>query len=147
MNRIGQARVPEGSFGREQLRDLPAVRVIPYDYVADFNLTGGVGNLLQDVINIRAEGVFVAVSIGYGLNEERGEKLDFRPGFFPADPTLDNLTLGHIPPDVLIEGFRINPKFQAVAVTNGRLNDSLPLRLASDIFERLKQTENFSFLL
>ena len=40
MNRIGQAMAPEGSFGREQLRDLPAVRVIPYDYVADFNLTG-----------------------------------------------------------------------------------------------------------
>ena len=80
MNRIGQARAPESSFGREQLRDLPAVRVIPYDYVADFNLTGDPGNLLQDVINIRAEGVFVAVSIGYGLNEERGEQLTLLTG-------------------------------------------------------------------
>ena len=93
MNRIGQSMAPTGSFGREQLRDLPAVRVIPYDYVADFNLTGGPGNLLQDVINISVEGVFVAVSIGYGLNEERGEKLDFSSTpFFPAD--LGALTLG-----------------------------------------------------
>jgi hypothetical protein len=148
MNRIGQARVPEGSFGREQLRDLPAVRVIPYDYVADFNLTGGVGNLLQDVINIRAEGVFVAVSIGYGLNEERGEKLTLITdnGRSPLNK-LGDITLDHIPADVLIEGFRINPEFEAVAIRNGQLNDSLPFTVAQDIFQRLKQTENFSFLL
>jgi hypothetical protein len=148
MNRIGQARVPEGSFGREQLRDLPAVRVIPYDYVADFNLTGGVGNLLQDVINIRAEGVFVAVSIGYGLNEERGEKLTLITGNGRSSPdTLGKIALDHIPADVLIEGFRINPEFEAVAIRNGQLNDSLPIQVAKDIFQRLKQTENFSFLL
>ena len=41
MNRIGQTTTPQRPLGREQLRDLPAVRVIPYDYVADFNLTGG----------------------------------------------------------------------------------------------------------
>jgi hypothetical protein len=146
MNRIGQAMASERPFGREQLRDLPAVRVIPYDYVADFNLAGGVGNLLQDVINIRAEGVFVAVSIGYGLNEERGEKLNLLPrNGTPA--TLGDITLDHIPADVLIEGFRINPEFDAVAVKNGQLNNDLPFAVAQDIFQRLKQTENFSFLL
>jgi hypothetical protein len=148
MNRIGQARAPERAFGREQLRDLPAVRVIPYDYVADFNLTGDVGNLLQDVINIRAEGVFVAVSIGYGLNEERGEKLTLITGNGRSSPaTLSDIALDHIPADVLIEGFRINPEFDAVAIKNGQLNDSLPFAVAQDIFQRLKQTENFSFLL
>ena len=60
-------------FGREQIRDLPAVRVIPYEYVADFTLQADVGNLVQDVINVSVEGVFVAVSIGYGLDEERAE--------------------------------------------------------------------------
>lgn len=146
MNRIGQAMAPEGSFGREQLRDLPAVRIIPYDYVADFNLRGNPGDLLQDVINIRAEGVFVAVSIGYGLNEERGEKLNL----LPRDATPANLgeiTLDHIPADVLIEGFRINPEFDAVAIKNGQLNNDLPFAVAQNIFQRLKQTENFSFLL
>ena len=34
-----------------------------------------VGNLVQDVINISVEGVFVAVSIGYGLVEERATSL------------------------------------------------------------------------
>jgi hypothetical protein len=148
MNRIGQTMALEGSFGREQLRDLPAVRVIPYDYVADFNLTGAPGNLLQDVINIRAEGVFVAVSIGYGLNEERGENLTLITGNGRSSPaTLGEITLDHIPADVLIEGFRINPEFDAVAVKNGKFNDSLPFEVAKNIFQRLKQTENFSFLL
>jgi hypothetical protein len=146
MNRIGQAMASERPFGREQLRDLPAVRVIPYDYVADFNLAGGVGNLLQDVINIRAEGVFVAVSIGYGLNEERGEKLNLLTRNGTPD-TLGNITLDHIPADVLIEGFRINPEFDTVAIKNGQLNNDLPFAVAQDIFQRLKQTENFSFLL
>ena len=91
MHHIGQATAPELPLGREQLHDLPAVRVIPYDYVADFTLNGGVnnvGNLIQDVINIGVEGVFVAVSLGYGLNEAREilARLQVRPernGSFP----------------------------------------------------------------
>jgi hypothetical protein len=157
MNRIGQATAPESSLGREQLRDLPAVRVIPYDYVADFNLVGNPGNLLQDVINIGVEGVFVAVSIGYGLNEERGEDLTLitRDGS-PIPEKLSNVTLDNIPPDILIEGFRINPEFSAAAVRvqNGqlRLNENLPLDVdlelnQTKILQRLKQAENFSFLL
>jgi hypothetical protein len=151
MNHIGQATASERPLGRQQLRDLPAVRVIPYDYVADFTLSGGVnnvGNLIQDVINIGVEGVFVAVSLGYGLNEERGEKLDLiTDKGRPSPVTLGDITLDNIPADVLIEGFRINPRFEAVAVKNGQLNDALPFPVAQDIFERLKQTENFSFLL
>src|SRR4029453_17177590 len=143
MNRIGQTTTTQSPLGQEQLRDLPAVRIIPYDYVADFNLRGEPGNLVQDVINISVEGVFVAVSIGYGLNEERGEKLTLLTGNGRSSPdTLGDITLDHIPADVLIEGFRINPEFDAVAVTNGQLNNSLPFTVAKDIFQRLKQTEN-----
>ena len=90
MNHIGQAPQSITPFGREQMRDIPAVRVIPYEYVADFVLRGGtvdsvgnlvdnVGNLVQDVINISVEGVFVAVSIGYGLLEERAARLQLIP--------------------------------------------------------------------
>ena len=50
--------------------------VIPYDYAATFELTGEPGNLVQDVINISQEGVFVAVAIGYGFEEERGRPID-----------------------------------------------------------------------
>lgn len=150
MNRITQMRASDRPLGREQLRDLPAVRVIPYDYVADFNLTGGPGNLLQDVINISVEGIFVAVSIGYGLNEERGEPLTLLTGEgrTPPNPqTLGEITLDQIPADVLIEGFRVNPEFDAIAVKDGQLNRALPFAVAKDIFQQLKQTENFGFLL
>ena len=41
MNHIGQAPQSITPFGREQMRDIPAVRVIPYEYVADFTLQGG----------------------------------------------------------------------------------------------------------
>lgn len=97
MNHIGQAPQPITPFGREQMRDIPAVRVIPYEYVADFPLQGGtvdnvgnlvdnVGNLVQDVINVSVEGVFVAVSIGYGLVEERAEALQL---ITPPGTTLE----------------------------------------------------------
>ena len=150
MNRAGQSYQHETPFGREQPRDLPAVRVIPYDYVAKFELKGDPGNLIQDVINVSVEGVFVAVSIGYGFEEDRAEKLNLVNVPDPPNstsPTLGNLTLDNIPPDVLVEGFRINPAFEAVAITNGQLNDALPLILAKDIFQRLRPAENIAFLL
>jgi hypothetical protein len=159
MNRNGQTMTPQTPFGQEQLRDLPAVRVIPYDYVAEFKLRGEVGNLIQDVINISVEGVFVAASIGYGLNEERGEPLTLLTGEgrTPPNPqTWGDITLDNIPPDILIEGFRINPEFSAAAVTaqNGqlKLKENLPLDVdpvskQTQVLQRLKQTENFGFML
>ena len=159
MNHIGQVIAPERSLGREQLRDLPAVRVIPYDYVANFTLRGEPGNLIQDVINIRVEGVFVAVSIGYGFDEDRAEPLTLhlRQGRTPPAPSnFSDLTLDDIPPDILIEGFRINPDFGAAAVPmqNGqlKLNETFPLDVdlqtkQTKVLQRLKQTENFGFLL
>src|SRR5919109_3620032 len=66
-----------------------AASIIPYDYAATFILTGRPGNVVQDVINISPEGGFVAVAIGYGLEEERGrpvqvQGLDVPPGTPPV---------------------------------------------------------------
>ena len=149
MSQFGQITPPESVSGRERLRDLPATRVIPYEYVARFSLTGNVGNLIQDVINISVEGAFVAVSVSYGLDEARAEQFALRTGAgrVPSgQPALGEITLDNIPPDVLIEGFRIDPSFAAIAVQNERLNGALPFNVAQGIFQRLKQTEDFSFL-
>ncbi len=158
MNRMAQPNPPRGanSFGREQSHSAPAARVIPYEYVADFTLRGEVGNLVQDVINISAEGVFVATAVGYGLAEERAEKVDLVPS--PATnttatpitlATLGDVKLANLPPDVLIEGFRLNPNLRALISENGGLNASLPLNqeLRQKLFQRLKPVDNFSFLL
>ena len=40
MNRLGLAPQSITPLGREQRRDIPAVRVIPYEYVADVALQG-----------------------------------------------------------------------------------------------------------
>jgi hypothetical protein len=45
----------------------PTSKVIPYDYVARFILTGVRGNRVQDVIVISVDGAFVAVTIGYSF--------------------------------------------------------------------------------
>jgi hypothetical protein len=150
MNHIGQVPQSITPFGREQMRDIPAVRVIPYEYVAEFTLRGGVdnvGNLVQDVINISVEGIFVAVSIGYGLVEDRATSLQLitPPGTTPPT-TLGAVRLANLPLDVLIEGFRLNPNMSAIAIQqNGQLNMDLPV--TPETFQRLKSANNFSFLL
>ena len=129
MNRIGLAPQSSTPFGREQIRDLPAVRVIPYEYVADFTTGGNPGNLVQDVINVSVEGVFVAVSIGYGLvRSALRRSLDHwpRPARPSASSTLGDVTLANIPPDILIEGFRINPSLSAArCAPNGQFERAI----------------------
>jgi hypothetical protein len=143
MNRMAQP-IPSmnaNSFGREQPRDVSGGRVIPYEYVADFTLRGEVGNLVQDVINVSVEGVFVAVSIGYGLVEERTAPLNLRTS--PA--TLGEIKLANLPPDALVDGFRLNPDLRPLIAPDGRLNDTLPVR--PEMFQRLNPVDNFNFLL
>lgn len=147
MNRMAQS-IPQSnitSFGREQMRGLPAGRLIPYEYVADFTLNGNVGNVVQDVINVSVEGVFVAVAIGYGLVEERVEPIDLPPG----PEKLKDVTLEDLPPDVLIDGFRLNPNLRSLLLLDGGLNGELPIppELRRQLIQRFKPVDNFSFLL
>ena len=81
--------------------------IIPYDYAAKFELKGVPGNIVQDVVNISVEGVFVAVAIGYGFEEERGQFIEI-----PIAPleTPGDITLGRIPIEALITGFRLEPR-------------------------------------
>ncbi|MCI0695254.1 hypothetical protein L0337_25010 [candidate division KSB1 bacterium] len=155
MNPIGEATTRRSAFGQQPRHDLPTAHVIPYDYVADFRLRGEAGNLVQDVINISVDGVFVATALGYGFDEDRAELLTLIPSLDPEtnDPkpeipqTLGEITLENIPPDVLIEGFRINPDFAGVAIQKGVINENLRLDAAPGILQRLNASENFSFML
>lgn len=142
----GQNNGRQTAFGTEQPRDLPWVKVIPYDHVVKFDLRGAPGNLLQDVISVSAEGVFVANSIGYGFQEDRAEKLNLVIAS-PPPSNLGEIALADIPPDVLIEGFRIAPEFESVAINNGALNENLPIDVAQDLFQRIRPPERINFLL
>ena len=85
--------------------------VLAYDYAARFPLQGIPGNIVEDVINISNEGIFVAVAIGYGFEEERarGLQLSVANTFKPAE-----VELSEIPTDALITGFRTNPRAAAL---------------------------------
>ena len=48
--------------------------IIPFDYAARFELTGEPGRVVEDVISVSPEGVFVAVAIGYGFDEDRARR-------------------------------------------------------------------------
>src|SRR6267143_1980332 len=84
--------------------------VIPFDHAASFEIKGIPGNIVQDVINISTDGAFVAVSIGYGFEEDRGRSAELVP--LPKKPfSLGDIRLDKIPTAALIEGFRLNPSF------------------------------------
>jgi hypothetical protein len=129
--------------------------VMPFDHAATFDLKGTPGNIIQDVINISSDGAFVAVAIGYGFEEDRGRTVElinppagiFKPGA---------LQLSQIPISALIEGFRINPRFERLVFNEQTPGGPLRERTLSGIdiaaahsdkiIERLKPAEEISFL-
>src|SRR5215813_5624719 len=90
--------------------------IIAYDHTATFELTGRPGNIVQDVINVASDGVFVATAIGYGFEEQRaGPNNNPAPALAPAPGAAPlvipgDVPLGQVPLTALIEGFRISPQ-------------------------------------
>lgn len=135
----------------------PDARVIPFDYVTTFELTGNPGNVIEDEISVNVEGGFIATSVGYGLAaEERDVVLDVPPDIIISEPLpgggrrdfidLADLPLEAFPSSALLDGVRIRPNFLRVALgANGSLADRLPLELAGRLFERLNRPEDVSF--
>jgi hypothetical protein len=96
------------------VRNRPAERrgdVVPYDYGATFRITGRPGNVIQSVINTAPDSLFVAVAIGYGLEEDRSRSLAF-PKVTGDTVLLGKIKLDDLPASGLIEGFRVNPRFE-----------------------------------
>jgi hypothetical protein len=135
--------------------------IIPYDHAATFELTGRPGNIVQDVINVASDGVFVATAIGYGFDEQRARPIN-NPApavaLTPAPASLvipGDVPLGQLPLTALIEGFRISPQFASLAFTAApnRIFSNQPI--ASELFfgsgqqrgviERVKPPEDISF--
>jgi hypothetical protein len=119
--------------------------IIPYDYAATFRLRGIPGNIVEDVINVSVEGVFVAVAIGYGFEEERARPIEILPP--PPDTpdipdTLGEITLDRIPIEALITGFRLDPRLGPTIFPDEELTPGFRKKL----FQRVKPAEEISFL-
>lgn len=130
-----------------QLGDRLGVRIIPYDYVATFELRGEVGNLIEDVINISVEGTFIGVAVGYGLEADTVSPVNIITDS-GADLKLEDITLADLPPHVLMDGFRSNPSLQRLAFPNTVLDGALPVATANEVglFQRIQQSKDFNFL-
>jgi hypothetical protein len=133
--------------------------IIPYDHAATFELKGSPGNIVQDVINVGSDGVFVATAIGYGFEEQRARPIN-NPAAAAEDGRDSPLTPGdvrldRIPLAALIEGFRINSRFAPLVFTatpnqvfsNQPLACDLIFGSVRDrgVLERVKAPEDISF--
>jgi len=151
MRRTSRGSIPGSSAGS----------VIPFDHAASFELTGIPGNIIQDVINISTDGVFVADSIGYGFEEDRGRRLPLIANNLPPTAVIQDITLDQIPPAALIEGFRLNPSFGQVVfepedaaanasrvsgVRERRFSNRTLAGYEADILQGIKPAEEISFL-
>lgn len=133
----------------------PAPAVVPYEYAATFTLAGRPGNIVQDVINVGPDGVFVATTISYGFEPERaaeGVHLKSNAGagglVFPGD-----LQLAGIPMDALIEGFRVNPKYDHLVFPSngdfapaGAQDLGVPASFSGSLFQKMRPPSPLSFL-
>src|SRR6185503_610954 len=102
------------SFGEAPTPGQTENMIIPYDHAATFELKGRPGNIVQDVINVGSDGVFVDTAIGYGFEEQRARPINNPVGVALAtDPAVipGKVTLDQLPLTSLIEGFRISPRF------------------------------------
>jgi hypothetical protein len=135
---------PAGPIGQ------PSGRIIPFDYVSKFQLTGTPGNQIEDEVAINAEGGFIATSIGYGLGVEslnvtvKRDDLTTTP--VPDRTPLGNVTLASLPPSALQDGIRIRPNFVRIAFTDGGgLEPNFPVDALDRVFERLNRPQDVSF--
>ena len=150
-------------------RTAPATRPLPaaapelvsaYDYAAVFRLTGTPGNIHQDVITISPDAIFVAVAISYGLDEVRSEPL---PVTLPGTPATfvpaDDIRLGLIAPDALLNGVRVATRLEPVVFDELQQapgvrprplqfsSNAIPSAFAATVLERVVRPEQFSFFL
>src|SRR5688572_3418363 len=118
--RQAKSRMATGraSQGFQPQRSSPGT-IMPYDHAATFELKGTPGNIIQDVINVSSDGIFVATAIGYSFEQDRAQPVDLTT--LPNPLVATDLTLGTIPAAALIEGFRLNPRAERL------LLDDLPL--------------------
>lgn len=125
----------------------PTGRVIPFDYVSTFPLTGSPGNQIETEVPINAEGGFVATSIGYGLAVENVDVAVALPA--PPPPVfslnLGTLRLDQFPTSALQDGIRIRPSFLRVALGVNGLGTINQRELVTRVFERLNRPEDVSF--
>lgn len=148
----------------------PSGLVIPFDQAAKFELKGIPGNIVQDVINISSDATFVAVAIGYGLEEDLGRPVVLFPPPPPTPPIpsfpppgtflLEDVRLSQVPVGALIEGFRLNPNFERLILEPSQTNGGrravlreralsktpIPDTFGGNIIEQLKPPDEISFL-
>ncbi|MBZ5701869.1 MAG: hypothetical protein LAN84_08475 [Acidobacteriia bacterium] len=131
--------------------------LIPYDYAAKFKITGQPGNIVQDVIAISPDSVFVAVAIGYGFEQHRVLPLEiFKSDQVSGAPIAPgDLTLGDLPRMALIEGFRVDPGFENLMFQlsedsgHGESNfnsQKISRDLINHLFQRVCRPAEISFL-
>ncbi len=140
--------------------------IIPYDHAAVFELTGRPGNIVQGVINVSNDGMFVATAIGYGFEEQRGRPIE-DPAPPPHGQTIPpiipgDFTLGQLPVTALIEGFRISPRgqqsvfnqpgqtgintvFSNEPIARGQFFGARGVPERISVLERIKAPEDISF--
>jgi hypothetical protein len=129
-------------------------RVIPFDYVAKFTLTGRPNNIVEDEVTVNVEGGYAATAIGYGMAVENTSVTIKRNDAGPVIPTgtdpafaLGSLPLRALDSNALSAGIRVRPEYlRIVFEAGGNLSTNIQLSVAQKAFEQLNRPEDVSFL-
>jgi hypothetical protein len=120
-------------------------RVVPFDYVAVFALTGLPGARHEDEVTVHTDGLYVATHVGYGLEPRDRSVRQTAPGASASTVSLGEVTLDAFSPEDLLAGVRVRPEYRSIAFVSGGALATVPAGVADEVFEVINGAENLSF--
>ncbi len=132
---------------------------VPFEYAAVLRLTGEPGNIVEEVIHVGADGVFVATGVSYALEDQRREplRLSIPPdvaGGQHADPR--RVILDHIPASAWLRGVRVRPERVSLLFEPDRdgqfppdaplVQTPIPVVALNEAFEIVQEPSDYEFL-
>ncbi len=137
----------------------PLGEPVPFEYAAVLRLTGEPGNIVEEVIHVGADGVFVATGVSYALEDQRHEPLHLNippdvAGGQHADARL--VMLDRIPVSAWLRGVRVRPERVSLLFEPDRdglyppdaplVQTPIPVVALNEAFEVVPEPPDYEFL-
>lgn len=105
---------------------------LPFVYAVQLPLRGEPGRVVEGVIAMGADSGFMATSISYGLEQQRGEDISATPLAVNNAQSVPSLQLGQFPVAALLRGVRLNPRYLATLLNTDPTLVGMPGILATE---------------
>jgi hypothetical protein len=115
-----------------EARGLGEAAHLPFVYAVQLPLRGEPGRVVEGVIATGADSGFMATSISYGFEQQRGQDISVTPLAVNNAQSVPSLVLGQFPVAALLRGVRLNPRYLATLLNTDPALVGMPGILAAE---------------